>query len=231
MPYFLALIAGFVGMAYLSRSFMRSNPTQLAGVARKLVGTGAILLAGFLTLRGGFYVAVPIFLYGLGLLGLQQPFGWPGSAGAGKKSKVETAMLSMELDHDTGTIDGTVVAGRFRGRRLSTLDIADLLALREECRMQTDQSLTLIEAYLDRRDPEWRTGYSQGAGDRQERRSGGRTAMSRREAYGVLGLKEGASEAEIKAAHRRMMKVAHPDHGGSDDLAARINEAKDVLLG
>jgi curved DNA-binding protein CbpA len=55
--------------------------------------------------------------------------------------------------------------------------------------------------------------------------------MSRAEALGVLGLKEGASEADIKAAHRRMMKVNHPDRGGSADLAARINQAKDVLLG
>lgn len=55
--------------------------------------------------------------------------------------------------------------------------------------------------------------------------------MSREEAYATLGLQPGADEAEIRAAHRRLMKACHPDHGGSDVLAARVNQAKDVLLG
>jgi hypothetical protein len=60
-------------------------------------------------------------------------------------------------------------------------------------------------------------------------RSGG--PMSRAEAYQVLGLQPGATEDDIRAAHRRLMQGAHPDHGGSDWLAARINQARDVLLG
>jgi DnaJ family protein C protein 19 len=55
--------------------------------------------------------------------------------------------------------------------------------------------------------------------------------MTRQEAYEVLGLHQGASETEIKDAHRRLMRGAHPDHGGSDWLAARINQARDILLG
>jgi hypothetical protein len=55
--------------------------------------------------------------------------------------------------------------------------------------------------------------------------------MAREEAYEVLGLHPGASETEIKEAHRRLMRGAHPDAGGSDWLAARINQARDILLG
>ena len=55
--------------------------------------------------------------------------------------------------------------------------------------------------------------------------------MSRDEAYQVLGLQAGASKAEIRDAHRRLMRGAHPDAGGSNWLAARINQARDILLG
>jgi DnaJ homolog subfamily C member 19 len=55
-------------------------------------------------------------------------------------------------------------------------------------------------------------------------------AMSRQEAYDVLGLSPGASEPAIRDAHRRLMRSAHPDAGGSDWLASRINQARDILL-
>lgn len=71
-------------------------------------------------------------------------------------------------------------------------------------------------------------GQSGGQGGAASRRSG---AMTRDEAYQVLGLRPGASEADIRAAHHRLMRAAHPDAGGSDWLAARINQARDLLLG
>ncbi len=55
--------------------------------------------------------------------------------------------------------------------------------------------------------------------------------MTREEAFAVLGLRPGVSELEIQSAYRRLMRSAHPDSGGSDWLASRVNEARDVLLG
>jgi DnaJ-domain-containing protein 1 len=82
--------------------------------------------------------------------------------------------------------------------------------------------VALLEAWLDRTDPAWRE---------EPPPAPAAGPMTRAEALAVLGLAEGASEADIRAAHRRLMQSAHPDRGGSDWLAARINEARAVLLG
>ena len=86
--------------------------------------------------------------------------------------------------------------------------------------------MALLETYLDRRFAGWREADE---GQAQAGRGGG-GAMSRREAYETLGLEEGASAEEIIRAHRTLMKKLHPDHGGSTGLAARVNQAKDVLM-
>jgi hypothetical protein len=82
--------------------------------------------------------------------------------------------------------------------------------------------------------PPWlRTYGPSGPGPGQGRSSSGPPragAMSRAEALTVLGLKEGASDEEIRAAHRRLILQTHPDKGGTNYLAAKINEAKDVLM-
>jgi len=136
------------------------------------------------------------------------------------------------LDHDTGEMEGRCLKGRFAGRMLSSLSETELLVLLEELRATDAQGASLIEAYLDRRAPGWREGRVEEAAKEQARAPrGGRIRMSREEAYEVLGLKKGASEDEIRAAHRKLMMKLHPDQGGSTYLAARINEAKDVLLG
>jgi len=54
--------------------------------------------------------------------------------------------------------------------------------------------------------------------------------QDRKEAFDILGLKEGASAEEIRAAHMRLMKKVHPDQQGSDWLARKINAARDILL-
>ena len=118
---------------------------------------------------------------------------------------------------------GTVLSGRFTGRVLDSLTDGELSDLHSECAADPD-SLKVLEAYFDRRlGADWR-----GAG--RQPPSGARGGMSRDEALAVLGLAEAATSDEIRAAHRRLIQRMHPDVGGSADLAARINQAKDVLL-
>ena len=147
----------------------------------------------------------------------------PGEQG----SDVETAWLHMRLDHATGAMDGLVREGTYRGRRLSELDAAALLALLAECRLADADAAQLLEAYLDRNHPDWRHA-SAGAGAGPVPSAG---PMDRAEAARLLGVPETADTESVKAAHRRLMMKVHPDHGGSDYLAAKINEAKRVLLG
>ncbi len=146
-----------------------------------------------------------------------------GRRGAGRNSRVETRFLSMTLDHDSGALSGEVMEGPFRGRKLSQLSFDEAVELYRQCAADS-QSVQVLEAWLDRTWPDWRERPSAG----QPRTGGG--AMTRDEAYEVLGLSQGASPAEIKAAHRRLMGQLHPDHGGSNYLAAKINQAKDILL-
>jgi hypothetical protein len=135
---------------------------------------------------------------------------------------VETAFLSMTLHHDSGRMTGSVKAGQFAGRELATLTLPELLTLLQECQVSDIDSVALLEAWLDRAHPDWR------AEPAADPRSG---AMTRAEALEILGLAEGADEDAIRAAHRRLMRSAHPDQGGSAWLAARINAARDLLLG
>ena len=153
-----------------------------------------------------------------------RPSGGFSSPGTGRRTEVRTSILQAWIDHSTGDVGGTVLAGRFARRTLDQLSDSELLDLHGECRTDAD-SLRVMEAYLDRRlNVDWRTA-------RQPPPRGPSSDMTREEALAVLGLAESASEEEIRAAHRRLIRRTHPDAGGTADLAARINRAKDVLLG
>ncbi len=145
-----------------------------------------------------------------------------------KTSTVRSAWLEMKLDHDTGDLDGLILTGTHEGKILSRLEEAELLALYQNLGDDGD-SAALLEAYLDRRIPKWREHVEPGNAT-GERRSFSSGAMSKEEAYQVLGLGAGVGPEEIRLAHRRLMKAVHPDSGGSTFLAARINEAKQTLL-
>lgn len=162
-------------------------------------------------------------------------FGMPGGGsgrGRGQTSDVLTDWLSMTLHHDTGEMTGRVLQGPYMGRELTSLDAQERLDLWRQVQSDAD-SARIYEAWLDRADPDWRSagaaGGAGGAGDEAPASENG--PMTRADALKILGLNEGASADEIKSAYRRLMRQMHPDHGGSSWMAAKLNEAKKVLLG
>lgn len=153
--------------------------------------------------------------------------GRASGAGAGV-SAIRTQWLAMELTHSTGAMDGEVLAGKLQGNRLSQMSLEQLLSLATECRQDAD-SIQLLEAYLERMHPDWRE-HADAGSSQQDRGAGTESAMSESLALEILGLAPGASPGDITAAHRRLMQKMHPDRGGSDYLAQRINQARDFLL-
>jgi len=205
------------------------DPKVGARVLKASGGIIAIGLAAFLGLRGELAVAIPLGAFGLGLLGWL-PFGASGFGArtqktSGQTSHVRTPFIEMELDHDTGAMRGRFTAGRHQGVELAALEVSTLAALLPEL---DEESRALLMAYLDRRDAGWR---EHAQGDTSARRAAASSGkMTEEEAYQILGLERGASAEAISRAHRTLMKKLHPDQGGSTYLAARINEAKDILL-
>ncbi|MFN6954202.1 MAG: hypothetical protein ACK4PG_05315 [Acetobacteraceae bacterium] len=223
----LALVLLLLGARAFANATIEQVKVALAVVAA-VVGLGLFVL---LAATGrGFQALWMLLLFGPLLMRTWQSwkaarsFARGGRASPGGASTVETATLSMWLDHDSQTMAGQVKRGRYAGRAMGSLDLPELLDLLADCRAEDAESVPLVEAWLDRVEPAWREAETAAPPPR----SG---PMTRAEALSVLGLSEGATEAEIRAAHRRLMMSAHPDAGGSDWLAARLNEARDVLLG
>jgi hypothetical protein len=201
-------------------------------------GIVALAVAAFTGIKGELAVAIPIGIFGAGLLGWS-PFGASGFSSIagifggsrtqrspGQASRVRSAFLDMSLDHDSGELTGQIVAGPYAGHSLDEFDLPQLTAMISGF---DAESVSLFESYLDRRFPAWRQD-AQGntAGGQSRPASSGK--MTDEEAYQILGLQPGAGRDEIGRAHRLLMKKLHPDQGGTTYLAARVNEAKDTLL-
>jgi hypothetical protein len=232
MFYFIGglILLGF--LLLLGRAFISADPRTLVRFVRYAVGFALIAVGGVMTLGGRWGLGLPLLAGGISALTIGRI--GPIDLGGGRRtlgtgSTVRSRYLRMHLDHDSGSLGGEILGGSFAGRTLDELDQAGLMAFRNE--VQADgESLALVEAYLDRRIPGWREDVegdaAAGAG-----RAPDAGPMTDQQAYEILGLAPGAGKAEIRAAHRRLMKKVHPDQGGSTFLAAKINEAKDRLLG
>ena len=238
MPVLLIGLLALIVVVYGLRLLGRASPAQVAEAIRNGGGVLALAAALFLLLRGRL-----AFAAGLGGLSLYfftgERFSWKKFADfigekrrARQSSRVRTLFLAMTLDHVSGDVDGDVLAGPFAGQKLSALSREQCFQLHSDCLASDVNSARLLETYFNRRFAGWRAADQSDAntrGDGTGRRSGA-GEMSEQEAYQTLGLRAGASAEEIIRAHRSLMKERHPDHGGTTDDAARINQAKDRLL-
>jgi hypothetical protein len=237
MPTLIAGALAVIVLYTLLQMFRAANPAVLARAVKIAGGIICLAVAAFTGVKGELAVALPLGLFGAGLLGwtpAASAFGnWGGFGGwsgrgksSGQTSNVRSAFLDMTLDHDTGELQGAIIAGTHAGHSLDEFDLAQLAAI-----MPTfdAESCALLESYLDRRFPGWRQN-AQNAGTGGQRGQTASGKMTAEEAYQILGLQPGAGRDEIARAHRSLMKKLHPDQGGSTYLAARVNEAKETLL-
>jgi DnaJ-domain-containing protein 1 len=237
MPTLIAGIVAVILLYSLLQMFRAANPVVLARAIKIGGGVVALAVAAFTGFRGELAVAIPIGIFGAGLLGWS-PFGASGFGNIGgifgassrrspgQTSKVRSQYLDMTLDHDSGDLSGQIVAGPHAGHALGEFDLPQLIAMISGF---DAESVSLLESYLDRRFPAWRQD-AQGNPAGGQRRAAASGKMTEEEAYQILGLQPGAGRDEIGRAHRALMKKLHPDQGGSTYLAARVNEAKDTLL-
>jgi hypothetical protein len=238
MPTLFAGLVAVILLYSLLQMFRAANPVVLARAIKIGGGVVSLAVAAFTGIKGELAVAVPLGIFGAGLLGWS-PFGASGfssisgmfsGAGtqrsAGQASRVRSQFLDMTLDHDSGELSGEILAGPNAGHRLGEFDLPQLISMLSGF---DAESVSLLESYLDRRFPAWRQD-AQGNAAGGQRRAAANGKMTDEEAYQILGLQPGAGRDEIGRAHRALMKKLHPDQGGSTYLAARVNEAKDTLL-
>jgi hypothetical protein len=238
MPTLIAGVVAVIVLYSLLQMFRAANPAVLARTIKIAGGVVALAVAAFTGFKGELAVAIPIGIFGAGLLGWS-PFGSSGfgnigglfsgasaSRSPGQTSRVRSEFLDMTLDHDSGGLTGRIVAGPHAGHSLDEFDLSQLTAMIPGF---DAESVALFESYLDRRFPAWRQDAQRDAAGGQ-RRPAPNGKMTDEEAYQILGLQPGAGRDEIGRAHRALMKKLHPDQGGSTYLAARVNEAKDTLL-
>jgi hypothetical protein len=243
MVYLLAGLAVLVAGLIAVRGFTNANPAIIARQLRFLGGAVLMAIAAGMALRGRIDFALLIGFTGWGLLMGRGVLPWgrggwgQSTPSGGQGSRILTDHLEMELDHDTGAIRGAIRKGRFAGQEIEALSPADIVLLWQDYAFSDPQSAQVLEAYLDRRHPTWRDDIERQGGPAHDAGSAHQTSspraggMTRAEALEILGLNEGSDAEAIRGAHRELMKKVHPDLGGSNYLASKINEAKALLVG
>lgn len=240
MPRLILLLAVVFALVLLIRRVQLMPPhKRRSGYLQLIFGAAAVGVV-LLTLAGkmhwigaaitGLLVvmrqSLPVLIRSFPMLQqLWQRHQSPSNAG-GQTSEVRSTVLKMTLDHSSGELSGDVLTGPFEGWQLQEMTREQLLELLAYCRAQDEDASQLLLSYLEQRFPD---GFESDASASDANLSN--QGMNRREALAVLGLTEDATDEDIIKAHRHLMQKMHPDRGGNDYLASKINEAKDFLLG
>ena len=227
LSYLLLGVVLLVMVLAAAHWFARADTKTLLLVIKWVGGVLAVLIGLYLIVSGRALHVIWVALLLPALWRMMRGIGG-GKPAAGQTSDVETGYFSMTLDHDSGEMSGTALKGAYAGRSLDDLGLDELLTLFEECLAADSKSAEVLEAYLDRsRHAGWRDAMdARGAGGKA-----GAAPMTAAEAREILGIGDDATTDDIKAAHRDLMQRNHPDRGGSTYLAAKINLAKELLLG
>lgn len=234
MNWILTIGFGLLAALWLFQAIRKMDRRVLMASLRWIVGglAGLVALAALLLRRIDIAMIVGALAASVLMRGRIGQFSFDSIAsGNPNVSKVRSRYLAMELDHDTGDLSGRVLDGQFAGWDLLDLGEHETRLLIDEIGHDAE-SVNLLESWLDTNRAGWREYFAEQAAE-SSTRSGAASGESRdpvAEAYAVLGLKPGADAEAIKAAHRELMKGVHPDRGGSEFLAAKINEARDLLL-
>ncbi len=239
LPYFVLGVALLAGLLLAARWFAAADPRALVKSVKWIFFGLVVAVIVFFAVTGRLawaFMAIPALLPWImrfrsvvrtarNFSRMAASMGGGAGAATGQTSEVETQFLRVVLDHDSGAMSGEVIAGSYAGRRIEGMGVDELIDLLAQCQGQDEHSAQVLAAYLDRVHPDWRERTAQGGGG-----GFGKTAMSRDEAYRIFDLEPGAGVEEIKEAYHRLMAGLHPDRGGSTYLAAKINQAKEVLL-
>jgi len=237
--YFIALFgAGYLLYQMYGKKLLKDGPSNLMKPA--IIALGVLLVLAVVTGRANAIFAVigglmasafrlaplamrfyPQIRAGLKSFGIDLP---------GSVSRVNTKSLAFTMDQVTGEIDGEVLNGSYAERKLSDLSLEEIKSFYEVCSTEDPRALKLIAAFIQKEMPEqWPNGpWRNQAGNNQS--SGNDQSMTTQEALDILGLEAGADRKKITHAHKRLMTKLHPDKGGNDYLATRVNQAKDFLL-
>ncbi len=225
MPYFLAMLLALGALYLFLSAFARADAGDLSKALKTLL-TGALCAAAivFAALeRPGFGL---IFAALAGMLIWQQR--QKGRALlAGKAPAMRSPWLELRLGKNAASTDGTILAGEFEGRLLSTLGEEQLQAIHAQLGADAESG-ALLETYLDGRAPGWRQNADPHI-DSGKRAAPGAGAMADEEAYQILGLQPGAGAADIRQAHRRLSQRVRGE-GAAALVRDRIDEACRVLL-
>ncbi len=230
LAYFIIGLTLLIGLIIGANALAQADPKAILRSIRISAAIILGLLAAFFTFTGRFQYAPPLALAALFFL-RNKPFFQRSSPSAGQQSDVKTAWFHATLDHDSGDMDAHILQGEYQGRKLSELSLNELKELQQSVTAD-EQSASILFTFIERKfsDNENETYDRQNQSSSNSSTEYQSNGMTIAEALEILELDKGADKEEIKAAHKRLMKKFHPDHDGSAYMAAKINQAKDILM-